>query len=124
MDAQTGVTPQNQVIAAAAYLLGLVTGIVFLYLDPYDKDPFVRFHARQSIAFSILWFVVNVVLGVFVAVMPFSVGRLIGGLQELINIAFAIMWIFLMWKAYSGERYRIPRLADIADSFATSTPGA
>jgi uncharacterized membrane protein len=120
MDSATGVTPKNQIIAAAAYLLGLVTGIVFLYLDPYDKDEFVRFHARQSIAFSIAWFVINVILGVFVAVLPFSLGRLIGGLQELINIALAIMWIFLMWKAYIGERYRIPRLADIADSFAAS----
>jgi len=28
------------------------------------------------------------------------------------------MWIFLMYKAYSGERYRIPELADLADSFS------
>ena len=44
MDAQSGGgTPQNQVVAALAYLLGLVTGIIFLYLEPYDKDEFVRF---------------------------------------------------------------------------------
>ncbi len=120
MDAQNNVTPQNQVVAAGTYLLLAVTGILFLYLEPYDKDDFVRFHARQSIAFSIVWFVINVILGVFVAVLPFSLGKLIGGLQDLINIALAVMWIFLMWKAYSGERYRIPRLADIADSFTTS----
>src|SRR6202158_6618137 len=93
-----GSTPQNQVVAAAAYLLGLVTGILFLYLEPYDKDEFVRFHARQSIAFSIAWFVVNVVLGVFIAVLPFALGRLLAGLQELINLGLAIMWVFLMYK--------------------------
>jgi uncharacterized membrane protein len=103
MDTQSyGSTPQSQVVAAAAYLLGFVTGILFLYLEPYDKDEFVRFHARQSIAFSIAWFVINLVLG----------------LQELINLGLAIMWIFLMYKAYSGERYRIPQLADLADSFS------
>ncbi|MGH7915548.1 MAG: DUF4870 domain-containing protein [Candidatus Binataceae bacterium] len=119
MDAQSGGgTPQNQVIAALAYLLGLVTGILFLYLEPYDKDEFVRFHARQSIAFSIAWFVINIILGVFIAVLPFTLGRLLVGLQELINLALAIMWIFLMYKAYGGERYRIPQLADLADSFA------
>ncbi len=118
MDAQSGGgTPQNQVIAAVAYLLGPVTGIAFLYLEPYDKDEFVRFHARQSIAFSVAWFVINLVLGVFIAVLPFALGRLLVGLQELINLGLAIMWIFLMYKAYSGERYRIPELADLADSF-------
>jgi uncharacterized membrane protein len=119
MDVQGGGgTPQNQVVAAAAYLLGLVTGIIFLYLEPYDKDEFVRFHARQSIAFSIAWFVINIVLGVFIAVLPFALGRLLVGLQELVNLGLAIMWIFLMYKAYIGERYRIPELADLADSFA------
>src|ERR1700682_100559 len=118
MDAQSGGSPQNQVVAALTYLLGLVTGILFLYLEPYDKDEFVRFHARQSIAFSIAWFVVNVVLGVFIAVLPFALGRLLAGLQELINLGLAIMWVFLMYKAYIGERYRIPELADLADSFS------
>ena len=78
-----GSTPQNQVVAAAAYLLGfVVTGIRFLYLEPYDKDEFVRFHARQSIAFSIAWFVINLVLGVFISiVLPFrSAGSLVGPL--------------------------------------------
>ena len=117
MEAQNGGTPKNQVIAAATYLLGLVTGIIFLYLEPYDKDEFVRFHARQSIAFSVAWFAINIILGVFIAVLPFSLGRLIAGLQELINLGLAIAWIFLMYKAYIGERYRIPQLADLVDSF-------
>jgi uncharacterized membrane protein len=110
--------PQSKPIAALTYLLGFVTGVIFLYLEPYDKDEFVRFHARQSIAFSIAWFVINIVLGVFIAVLPFGLGRLLAGLQELINLGLAIMWIFLMYKAYTGERYRIPELADLADSFS------
>ena len=118
MDAQSGGTPQNQVVAALTYLLGPVTGILFHYLEPYDRDEFVRFHARQSIAFSIAWFVVNIILGVFIAVMPYALGRLLAGLQELINLGLAIMWVFLMYKAYIGERYRIPQLADLADSFS------
>jgi uncharacterized membrane protein len=78
----------------------------------------VRFHARQSIAFSVAVIVINLVLGVFVAVLPFALGRLLGGILELINLALAILWIVLMYKAYSGERFRIPELADLADSFA------
>ena len=41
--------PQSKPIAALTYLLGFVTGIIFLYLEPYDKDDFVRFtRADQS----------------------------------------------------------------------------
>lgn len=119
MEAQGSGTPsQNHVVAALAYLLGMITGLIFLYLEPYSNDEFVRFHARQSIAYSVAWLVIYIVLGVFVAVLPFALGRVIIGLGELINLALAIYWVFLMYKAFSGQAYRIPRLADIADSFA------
>jgi uncharacterized membrane protein len=108
--------PRSRPIAALTYLLGFVTGIIFLYLEPYDKDEFVRFHARQSIVYSIAWFVVNIILSVFVAVLPGPLGGLIRFLQSLINLGFAVFWVFLMYKAYSGEKYRIPELADWADS--------
>lgn len=117
MEAQSGGTPQNHVVAAASYLLGLVTGIVFLYLEPYDKDEFVRYHARQSIAFSVAVIAVNIVFSVFLAILPFSV---IAGVRELFNLGFAIVWLFLMWKAFTGQRFRLPYLADIADGFATT----
>ena len=108
--------PQSRPIAALTYLLGFVTGIIFLYLEPYDKDEFVRFHARQSIVFSIACFVLNIILSVFVAVMPGPLGGIVRVLQNLINLGLAIYWVYLMFKAYKGERYRIPELADWADT--------
>lgn len=108
--------PQSKPIAALTYLLGFVTGVIFLYLEPYDKDEFVRFHARQSIAYSIACFVINIILSVFVAVLPGPLSGIIRFLQNLINLGFAVFWVFLMYKAYKGERYRIPELADWADS--------
>ncbi len=50
--------PQGQPIAALTYLLLFVTGILLLYIEPYSKDDFVRFHARQSIVFTIAWFAI------------------------------------------------------------------
>jgi uncharacterized membrane protein len=121
MAVQNGGTPQNHIVAAATYLLGFITGIVFLYLEPYDKDDFVRFHARQSIAYSAAVIVVNIVFGVFVAILPRAVGGVIDGIRELINLGFAIVWLVLMWKALTGQTYRLPYLADMADGF-TSVP--
>jgi uncharacterized membrane protein len=108
--------PQSKPIAALTYLLGFVTGIIFLYLEPYDKDEFVRFHARQSIVYTVAFFVVNIVLSVFIAVLPGPLRGIIRFLLGLINLGFAVFWVFLMYKAYRGEKYRIPELADWADN--------
>ena len=116
-------TPQANIIAALTYLLGFVTGLIFLYLEPYNQDEFIRFHARQSIGFSVAWFAIAVVFGVFIAVLPHGLGALLNFILTLIDIALAVFWVVLMYKAYNGERYRIPELADIVDSIA-GTPAA
>jgi uncharacterized membrane protein len=122
MDGETR-KPQANVIAALTYLLGFVTGLIFLYLEPYNQDEFIRFHARQSIGFSVAWFAIGIVFGVFIAVLPHGLGALLNFILTLIDIALAVFWVFLMYKAYNGERYRIPELADIVDSVA-GTPAA
>jgi len=109
---------QTKPIAALTYLVGFVTGIIFLYLEPYNQDEFVRFHARQSIGFSIAVFALWIVFGVFIAILPGALARLLGGIQMLTNIGIAVFWVILMYKAYTGERYRIPELADIIDNIA------
>src|SRR5271163_5359987 len=96
----------SQPIAALTYLLGFVTGIIFLYLEPYNQDEFVRFHARQSIGFSVAWFAISVIMGVFIAVMPQFLSVILAFILDIIDIALAVYWIFLMYKAYTGERYR------------------
>ncbi|HEY2663965.1 MAG TPA: hypothetical protein VGI47_06450 [Candidatus Binataceae bacterium] len=105
----------NNVIAALAYLLGLISGVALLYLEPYDRDDYVRFHAHQSIAFSVAWIAFNVITGVFIAVLPHALGGVIGFLQGIGNLALAVLWVFLMYEAYIGERFRVPILADWLD---------
>ena len=112
---ETTPTPHSRVIAALSYLLGFVTGLVFLFVDPYDKDEYVRFHARQSIVFSVAVIAASIIVSVFVAVLPGGLGRLLLGLWRLVSFLLALFWLFLMYKAYQGERYRIPQLADWAD---------
>ncbi|HLW71852.1 MAG TPA: DUF4870 domain-containing protein [Candidatus Binataceae bacterium] len=112
---ETITNPQSRPIAALCYLLFFVSGLIFLNVDPYDKDEFIRFHARQSILFSIAWLAVLIIFGVFMAVLPFGIDRLLHALEGLINLILAVFWVFLMYKAYRGERYRIPELADWAD---------
>ena len=45
----------TNVVAALTYLAGFLTGIIFLALDPYKSNSFVRFHAFQSIFVNVAW---------------------------------------------------------------------
>lgn len=109
-------TPQSRLFGALAYLLFFVSGILLLNLEPYSKDEYVRFHARQSIVFSIVWIALMVIFSVFTAVLPGPIGRLLFGIKHLVDFGFAILWVFLMYKAYTGERFRVPQLSDWADA--------
>lgn len=83
--------------AALTYLLGFVTGIFFLLTE--KENSFVRFHALQSTVVFGALFILN-----FVPVLGFFTVPL--GL---------ILWIFLMYKAYSGERYKLPYIGDFIE---------
>lgn len=108
--------PENKPIAALTYLFGLITGLIFLNIEPYNRDDFVRFHARQSIVFSVACIVLWVILSVFIAILPGALGNLLAFIGRVIAFLLAVFWLFLMYKALVGERYRIPQLADWADS--------
>jgi len=105
-------------IAALTYLFGFVSGIVFLYVEPYNQDEFVRFHARQSIGFSIACIALDVVLSVFIRVLPGFLSSIVSVIGTVVAIGLAVYWVFLMYKAYTGERYRIPELSDIIEQVA------
>ena len=99
-------TPSNQnMLGALTYLLGFVTGIVFLFIE--KQNQFVRFHAMQStITFGVL-FVGGLVLGL----IPF-IGPIVGLLLAPVEF---ILWLVLMYKAYSGEMYKLPYVGELAE---------
>jgi uncharacterized membrane protein len=114
--ANTGLQPNAA--GALAYLAGIVTGILFLVIDPFKADRFVRFHAFQSIFFNvawiglwIAWMIVGLVLGAvtkgffFILQVPIDLLLMVGG--------FAL-WAFLMFSAYQGKTMRLPVIGALA----------
>jgi len=57
----------DNVAGALCYLVGFITGIIFLVMEPYNKRPFVRYHAWQSIIFSVGWFIFSLALNIVFA---------------------------------------------------------
>jgi uncharacterized membrane protein len=87
------------------YVLGFITGIVFLVIEKENK--FVRFHAMQSLATFLPLWVVSIVIGW----IPF-LGLII---LPLIGILGLILWLLLMYKAFKGERFKLPVIGDFVE---------
>ncbi len=95
----------ENLMGAASYLLGFITGIIFLLVEKQSK--FVRFHAMQSTLLFGGIFVANIALG-FIPLLGWLVGLLLS------FVAF-ILWIILMWKAFQGEMYKVPYVGEMAE---------
>ena len=112
----TGMT--SNVAAALTYLLGFITGIIFLVIEPYNKEPFVRFNAFQSIFLSVVYIVFSMVWGVLFGMLFLgSLGflfSLIALVLRLVELGFFLLWLFLMYKAYKNERFSLPIIGPLA----------
>jgi uncharacterized membrane protein len=95
----------ENMMGAASYLLGFITGIIFLLVEKESK--FVRFHAMQSTLLFGGIFIINMALG-FIPLVGWLVGL-------VLSFAAFILWILLMWKAFQGETYKVPYVGDIAE---------
>jgi uncharacterized membrane protein len=100
---------QQNVAAMLCYVVGWVTGIIFLVIE---KDRFIRFHAMQSIivfgAIQLVQFLLSFLLGSVL----FRVWAAINGLFWLAEFG---LWVWLMLKAYNREMYKLPFAGDFAE---------
>src|SRR6266545_7657851 len=117
--------PSN--VAAALACIPLIGGIIFYIVE--KRDSFVRFYAMQSIIFGGAWLLFNIVSTVVHAVFGAIPG--IGGvlvffwaiIAALVHIAFLVIWIIAMVKAFSGVRWDIPYVGPIARRQAEGSTG-
>jgi uncharacterized membrane protein len=108
---------ETNVASALCYLVGLVTGVLFLVLEPYNRDKTVRFHAFQSIFLSLAWFVCYIVAMVL-AFIPFLGWVFSLLLTILLPLAFLALWLVLMYKAYNNEKLVLPIIGPMAEKQA------
>ena len=109
---------QANAAGALAYLGGIITGVIFIIIDPFKTDRFVRFHAFQSIFFNIAWIglwiawiILGFVLGAitkgifFVIAMPINLLLMVGGF---------CLWAYLMYSAYQKKTIKLPIIGALA----------
>jgi uncharacterized membrane protein len=111
---KTGTGLKKETSAALSYVLGFITGIIFLIIE---KDPFVRFHAMQSIVVSLAFFVLSWILGIISVLLGLTVflawvGPLLSG---VLMIGGFVLWLLLIYKAYQGEKWQVPYIGKFVE---------
>ena len=95
---------------AGALSYFFIPAIIFLVVEPYNRNRTIRFHAFQGLGLALASFVVHVVL----SMIPF-----IGwALMPFVSLAFLIVAIFGAIKAYQRGRLNIPIISPQAEKMA------
>ena len=98
----------DNVAGALAYVT-IIPAIIFLVMEPYNKKPFIRFHAFQSLGLGILWFCCSMIL-----IIPI-LGWIVGFLGFVVLFC---AWVLCLAKAYGGAMFKLPVLGDQAEKLA------
>jgi uncharacterized membrane protein len=108
----------DNVAGALCYVLGLITGIVFLLIAPYNQNKTIRFHAFQSIFLNVAAIVLSFALSMMFALFHF-LGALFGlFLGPLIWLAFFLLWLYMMFSTYQGKTVVLPIIGPLAQQQA------
>ncbi len=103
---------------AGALAYFLIPAIVFLLVEPYNKNRFVRFHSFQCIGLSLAGVVIGALLriaGVVLYFIPVVGHLLIWLLSMVVSLAFFMIWIVLVVKALQGEMFKLPLVGAFAE---------
>lgn len=98
---------------ALCYALLLITGVLFLLLEPYNKNRAVRFHAIQSILLNVAWIVVWFACSILLGFAHLGVFLL-----PLIWLAFLVLWIYMIITTYQGKTVVLPVIGQLAQQQA------
>jgi len=106
--AKTSMNLEENIASVLCYVLVWVTGIIFFFMEKKNKT--VRFHAMQSILTFLPLSIIAWIVG-WIGAPKWTYGY---G-PWLIWVITVILWLILMFKAYNGEKFKLPIVGDIAE---------
>jgi uncharacterized membrane protein len=110
--------PEN--IAGVVAYLTILPAVVFLFIEPFRRNRFVRFHAFQHLYLWVAGFVFGVAAGILsmlLQLIPFM-RVLVFPLAGLISLAWFFLWVLLVVKAYHHKMFKLPVIGDLAEQQA------
>lgn len=105
----------DNVASALCYALGFITGIIFLIMEPYNRNPVVRFHAFQSIFMSVGLIAVRIALSIVFGILMGISGVFMGlAIFALYGLFCFILWLYMLIMTYQGKTIVLPIVGPIA----------
>jgi uncharacterized membrane protein len=112
----------ENVASTLCYVLGLITGIIFLVLEPYSKNRTVRFHAFQSIFLNVAIIVIEIAFSIVFGIMLRITGffGFFGIFFPIFWLALLALWLYLLLSTYQGKTIVLPIIGPLAQKQAQS----
>jgi uncharacterized membrane protein len=107
-------TPMAENVAGMLAYFTIIPAIIFLLIEPYNRNRFVRFHSFQCLFTAAALIVLQIVLSFFNYFIPV----LMFGVYGLVGLAELALWILLVVKAYQHEMFKLPIVGDLAEKQA------
>jgi uncharacterized membrane protein len=109
--------PKDNLIAALAYVT-FIPAVVFVLIEPFKRNRFVRFHSFQSIFLAVATVVAAIVMRILYSVLALIpvAGYLLAWLASAVALlGWMILWLVLLVKALQGETFRLPWIGNLAE---------
>jgi uncharacterized membrane protein len=104
---------------AAALCYIPIIGLIFLLIEPYNKNKTIKFHALQSLFYCVAWIAVGIALGIVTgimfAMMPYGLWSLWLMVTRLVYLALFVGLVIMAVKAYQGSRFLMPIIGPLAE---------
>lgn len=117
--ASSGLT--NNLAGALVYIpffIGLILGIVFLVIEPYNKTRFIRFHAFQTIFLHVALFALGIAWQILMVILGFMSQGLVLFLaipvMWLFGLGVLVLLVFTAFQAYNNKEFKLPIIGELA----------
>jgi uncharacterized membrane protein len=116
--AATAATTSNDNVMGALAYVTIVPPILFLVMEPYNKNKFIRFHSFQCL-FTFAFFFALVLAVMIIGFIP-VLGLISLPIYFVVFFGGFILWIILVLKAYQGQMFKLPIVGDMAEKQANA----
>ena len=104
-------------MAALAYVT-FIPAIVFVLIEPFKRNRFIRFHSFQSIFLTLATILIAIALRILFSVLVLIplLGHLLAWLViPVALLGWGILWLVLLVKALQGETFKLPLIGSLAE---------
>ena len=113
--------PLAENVAGMLAYFTIIPAIIFLLIEPYNRNRFVRFHSFQCLFVAVALVAIDVVLMILSSILhliPVFGWVVMAIMWPIYSFAILGLWLLLVIKAYQHQVYKLPIVGDLAEKQA------